>query len=72
VNWAHGMMRVLFPWPSRHDRHKAIATATAEKEQAQVRAAHAATVERDIRRMSEANHFADLIADHLMQGRRDR
>lgn len=61
---------MLLPWPSRQQRAEAIASAGREKQHSQDRAAHAATVEHDIRRMAEENHFAALLAEQIMRGRR--
>lgn len=61
---------MLLPWPSRRERRAAIDAATQEKVQSQATAAHAATIERDIRRMMEANHFAEVIAEQIIRGRR--
>lgn len=58
--------RMLLPWPSRHERRRDIASAKAEKQHSRARAAHAAEVEQQIRRIAEANHFAEVIADQLM------
>lgn len=58
--------RMLLPWPSRHERHRDIASAEAEKHRSRDRAAHAAEVEGQIRRIAAANHFAEVIADQLM------
>ncbi len=60
---------MLLPWPSRHERQAAIEAARREKEQSQATAAHAAVIERDIRRMMEANHFARAIAEQIIRGR---
>jgi transcription elongation GreA/GreB family factor len=60
---------MLLPWPARHQRREAISDAREEKERSQSGARHAAVIERDIARMAEANHFAQVIADQIMRGR---
>jgi hypothetical protein len=62
---------MLLPWPARHERREAVSDARREKERSQSGAAHAAVIERDIARMAEANHFASIIAEQLMRGRRE-
>ncbi len=61
---------MLLPWPTREQRAEAIASAGRETEHSRDRAAHAAAVERDIRRMAETNHFAQTLAEQIMRGRR--
>lgn len=63
--------RLLLPWPARHERRQAVADAEQEKHRSQAGAAHAADVERDIRRMAAENHFAEVIAASLRQGHRN-
>jgi len=63
-------MSVLLPWPTRHQRQEAISDARREKERSQSSAVHAAVIERDIERMAEANHFADIIISQIMQQHR--
>jgi hypothetical protein len=58
---------VPFPWPGRHDRHAAIASARAEKEQSQAGAAHADAVRRQIEAMREQNHFAAAIVQDIIR-----
>lgn len=59
---------MLFPWPSKQERQAAISAARTEKEQSRDRLAHAAVIEHDINRIRQQNHFAGLIAEHLMRG----
>ena len=70
MNWLRKAARMLLPWPSRSERRDAIASAGREKRRSQASAAHAAGVERDIRRMAAENHFAAAIADQLARRRR--
>jgi hypothetical protein len=70
VTWLRRLMGMLLPWAPRQQRQEAIREARREKERSRLEAAHAAMIERDITRMAEANHFASLIADQLMQQRR--
>ena len=60
---------MLLPWPPRHERREAIASAEREKEQSRTRAAHAATVEQALHRMAAENHFAASIAEQLARRR---
>ena len=69
MKWARKAARMLIPWTPRHVRREAIASATREKDQARVRAAHAAQIEQQIRRMAEENHFAAAIAEQILRGR---
>lgn len=55
-----------FPWPGRHDRHAAIASARREKERSQAGAAQADTLRRQIETMREQNHFAAAIAEQII------
>lgn len=61
---------MLFPWPSRQQRLAAIGEARTEKEQSRARLAQAIGIERDIDRIRQQNHFAALIAEHLVQRHR--
>jgi hypothetical protein len=65
-------MARLLPWPLRHQRAQAIEAARRQKEVSRSSAAHARVIGRDIERMAEANHFAELIARQIMQGRGGR
>jgi len=58
-------MGAMFPWPARADRKAAIARARGDRQQAEARAAHAARVEEQIRRITAENHFAEAIAAQL-------
>lgn len=60
------------PWPGRHVRHEAIASARREKERSQAGAAHAGVVKRQIEQLAAQNHFAEAIAEQLAQGRHRR
>jgi hypothetical protein len=61
---------MLLPWPARRQRQEAISDARREKERSQSSARHAATIEQDIARMAERNHFASSIAEQIMQQHR--
>jgi hypothetical protein len=63
------LMSALFPWPTRSERKEAIRRARHEKERSRAAAASATAIRRDIERMAQANHFAELIAASLTQGR---
>lgn len=65
-------MDKLFPWPARAERKAAIAQARGNREAAEARAAHAAHVQEQIRQIAAENHFAEIIAAQLAQGRRHR
>ena len=60
-------MSVIFPWQGKERRREAIAGARAEKERSRLGATRAAVIERDIARMAERNHFAQIIADQIMR-----
>lgn len=55
-----------FPWPGRHSRHAAIASAREEKERSQAGAAHADAVRRQIEQLAAQNHFAEAIAEQII------
>ncbi len=61
-------MALLLPWPLRQQRRQAISDARGQKEQSLAGAVHAAAIEQDITRMRRENHFAALIAEHIMRG----
>jgi len=61
---------MLLPWAPRRQRQEAISDARREKERSRSSAMHAAVIERDIARMAEANHFAQVIAEQIMQQHR--
>lgn len=61
-------MGAVFPWPARSERKAAIARARGDRQAAEARAAHAARVEEQIRQITEANHFAEVIAAQLAFG----
>ena len=61
---------MLVPWPGKTARTAAIQAARVQKETSRAGAAHAEVIGRDIERMARENHFAVLIAEQIMQGRR--
>jgi transcription elongation GreA/GreB family factor len=69
VRYLRRLIDVLLPWPGRQQRREAISDARREKERSRSSAAHAAVIERDIARMAEANHFAQIIAGQIIRGR---
>jgi transcription elongation GreA/GreB family factor len=70
LRYLRRLMSMLVPWTPRQQRRDAISDARREKERSRSSAAHAATIERDIARMAEANHFAQILADQIMQHHR--
>lgn len=68
--WLRGAVTMLLPWPSRHERQAAITAARREKERSQAQAGQAEDVARQIRRMTDRNHFAELIVEQIMQNQR--
>jgi hypothetical protein len=63
-------MGAMFPWPSRHQRKAAITQARSDRHAAEARAADAATLEAQIRRIAAENHFADTIARQIIMRHR--
>lgn len=59
---------MIFPWPSKDDRHAAVASARREKEHSRAAAARAKVIEGQIQRMAEENHFAAKIAGQIARG----
>jgi hypothetical protein len=60
-------LRALRLWPGKRERKKAVQAAAGEKEESLRRASRARELEREIRQIAEANHFAEVIADQLIQ-----
>ncbi len=56
-----------FPWPARHVRHAAIASARRQKERSQAGAADADAVRLQIEALRTQNHFAALIAEDIIR-----
>lgn len=69
MKWREAISRML-PWEPRAHRRAAIDAARAEKERSREAAADARAVKRQIERLAEANHFADIIAHDIIHGRR--
>ncbi len=74
MRWLKGalvkMAAAVFPWAPRHERRAAIAEAAAEKARSQAGAEYARVVETQIRRLAAANHYAEAIAEGIIQGHR--
>lgn len=68
--WLRRAMAVLFPWPARSERREAVSAARGEKEHSRAQAGHAASVGRQIRRLTEENHYADIIAAQIIRRHR--
>lgn len=56
-----------FPWPARHVRHAAIASARKQKERSQAGAARADVLRLQIEALREQNHFASALVDQIIQ-----
>lgn len=60
LNW-------VFPWPSKAERKARIEDARKRREKAQVELEHAWTVEEELLRIAQRNHFAEIIARQLTE-----
>lgn len=63
-------MALLIPWPLKRQRTASVEAARRQKEASLHSAAHAAVIEREIEQLAAENHFAALIAAHIMRGYR--
>jgi hypothetical protein len=61
---------MIFPWPAKPERQRAIAQARLERELSQAGAQHAEVIQQQLRRMADANHFAARIAEQIMRDAR--
>jgi len=63
------VLAVVLPWPRRRQRKAAVRAARAEAEMSRRRAARARAVTADLERMRDTNHFAEIIARQIREGR---
>lgn len=66
--WGRSMLKLMLPWPGRHERKAAIDKAKAERERSERARIHAQKLEDQLQRIMDENHFAQKIAESLMRG----
>ena len=60
----------MLPWQPKHERRAAIAAAREEKHRSRAGRELAEVIDGQIRRLTEANHFSEIIAYDIIHGRR--
>lgn len=58
---------MLLPWPARDTRAAAITSAQRERAHSEAAARKAAGLEKQIRQMTQDNHFAEMIARQIIK-----